>query len=157
MLKGLHLRIFSLHMRGIKNLDIATELGISVQTVSLTLNDPFFLQAKQDVTENTIRNLASGSAVVERFSPLTIAKAVAPRMMQLNMQIAESAKVSPNTRLRAIHDILDRACGKATQRLVVDDMDSILDRCTDEELEHYSKTGELPDWTSNVSGQGTVH
>lgn len=154
-MSGLHLRIFRLHMAGAKNKQIAAELGCSEQTVSNVLNEDFFRQAKQDVVENTIRNLASGSAQIDKFSPLTIAKAVAPRMMQLNMAIAESPKVPPNTRLRAIHDILDRACGKATQRVVVDDMDSILERCTDQELEVYSKTGQLPEWADNVGG--TVH
>lgn len=155
MMHGMHLRIFRLHMAGWKNKQVATELNCTEQTVSNILNEPFFRQAKQDVIENTIRNLASGSITTDKFSPITIAKALAPRMMQLNVAIAENSKVSPNTRLRAIHDVLDRACGKATQRVVVDDLDSMLERCTDEELEVYSKTGQLPEWTSNVSG--TVH
>jgi len=155
-IKGQHLRIFALHVQGKKNKEIAAELGCSEQTVSNVLNDDFFKQARVDVVENTIRNLAAGTeAVSNQFSPMTIAKAVAPRMMQIAIAIAESPKVPPATRLRATDSVLDRVLGKATQRVVVDAMDSILEKCSDQEIEVYIKTGQLPEWANSVSG--TIH
>jgi orotate phosphoribosyltransferase-like protein len=155
-LSGLHLRIFALHMKGATNKQIALELGCSEQTVSNVLNTDFFKQAKQDVVENTIRNLAAGTEnAASNFSPMAIAKAVAPRMMQIAIAIAESPTVPPATRLRATDTVLDRVLGKATQRVVVDALDSILERCSDSEIETYIKTNQLPEWASNVGG--TVH
>lgn len=139
-------------MIGRSNLEIAAILGISAQTVSNTINTDYFRAQKASAFAETVKGITSGE-----YSPLTIAKANAAKMMALNVQIAESGKAESN-RLRAIHDILDRACGKATQRVIVDDVDSIIERMSNEELALYAEKGEMPEWAKNGLDQSaTVH
>lgn len=149
---GRDLQIFALHMLGKSNIEIAATLGITTQTVSNTINTDYFKAEKSKVFAETIKGISSGA-----YSPLTIAKANAAKMMSLNVQIAETGK-SESNRLNAIHDILDRACGKATQRLIVDDVDSIIERMSNEELALYAEKGEMPEWAKNgFENDATVH
>lgn len=149
-ISGRDMQIFGLHMIGKSNIEISVILGITIQTVSNTINTDYFRAQKAKVFAETIKGISNGE-----YSPLTIAKANASRMMALNVQIAETGKAEVN-RLRAIHDILDRACGKATQRIVVDDVDSIIERMSNEELALYAEKGEMPEWAKS-GNDATVH
>jgi len=152
-LSGRDLKVFELHMRGMKNNDIAAVLGITPVTVSNCLNIAPILEARKQVFDNTITRLSSGVAVE---SAITIAKANAPRMMQLQVYLAEHAK-SDAVKLQAISGILDRSLGKPMQRVVVDQMDNLIESMNNEELEQYQKDGTLPEWTDHDSGSGSVH
>ena len=152
-LRGQDLKVFELHMRGLKNLEIAELLQIVPQTVGNILAKPDLIAAREEVFRNSISRLSSGAAVE---SAITLARAHAPAMMRLQIQIAQTAK-NDATKLKAINDILDRSLGKPTQRVVVDQMDSILDNMNDEELTAFHKDGTLPDWAANDSGSDTVH
>lgn len=140
-LSGRDLRIFNLHMRGLKNIEIADLLGITKETVSNCLAMESIKEAKQDVLAKSIEFLSSDESTE---SAVTIARANSARLMRRQVQIAESSK-SEAVALRAIHDILDRSLGKPTQRVVVDKMEEIMDSLSAEQLEHYGKTGELPE------------
>ena len=139
-LSGRDLKVFELHMRGLTNNAIADILNISTQNVSNCLNMPPMLEAREQVFANTIARASSGIATE---SAITIARANAPRMMQLQVQIAERSK-SDAVRLKAINDILDRSLGKPMQRMVVDNMDGILEKMSEVQLETYYKDGILP-------------
>lgn len=154
-LSGRDLKVFELHMRGFKNREIAVLLNLAEQNVSNCLNIEPIKEARAQVFENTIARLSSG---VVTESAMTIARVNAPRMMQLQVQIAESGR-SEAVRLQAINNILDRSLGKPMQRVVIDKMDEILENMSDSEIETYSKDGILPARFEemNARGGGTVH
>lgn len=140
-LSGRDLKVFELHMRGLRNKEISDILGITEQCVSNALNIEPIKEAREQVFANTVARLSSGAAVE---SAITIAKANAPRLMQMQIYIAENSK-SDAHKLSAIRDVLDRSLGKPTQRLVVDRMDEMLEKMTDPELEAYHKDGTMPE------------
>lgn len=152
-LKGQDLAIFNLHMRGAKNKEIASILGITEQTVSACLQMDVMKEAKEEVLEESIKYLSSGVAAE---SAMTIARANAPRLMAMQVQLAMTAR-SDAIKLRAINDVLDRGMGKPTQRIINDNMDDILDAMSETELEQYMKTKEIPERLKNAPGSGTVH
>jgi DNA-binding CsgD family transcriptional regulator len=161
-LSGRDLQIFAMHMQGVSNLEIASALSISPQTVSNTINSEFFVSEKRRVYSQTIDKITENAAGT--FSPLTIAKANASRMMQLNVEIAETAK-DPRVKLQAVHDILDRVLGKPKQRIAIEDeADRLLEKMSESELAAYAATGALPSWAEKGSSNdpdtnngGTVH
>lgn len=153
-ISGRDLEIFYRHMMGMANKDIAVDLNLSEGTISQKINSDWFRHEKAKVHAMTVSAITSG-----KYSPLTIARANAVKMMQLNLGIAEGGKIEAN-RLRAIHDILDRAMGKAVQRsAVVDDPSADFERMTADELDRYAESGELPEWAKDgpLGGGGTVH
>ena len=157
-LKGRDLQIFSLHMLGKTNLEIAALVGVTAQTVSNTINTPYFQEAKRRVFDETINEITKNASGA--FSPLTIAKAAAGRLMARNIALAENAK-SEQVQAACIKDVLDRVIGKPTQRIAVEDLtDSIIDRMSDEEMEAYCKDGIIPAWAKDAglsNGPDTVH
>lgn len=149
-LSGRDLKIFELHIRGMKNTEIADLMGVTTVTVSNCLNIEPIKEAREEVFQNTIARLSNGT-VTE--SATTMARVYAPRAMQMQMQIAERSR-SDAVRLKAITDILDRSLGKPTQRVVIDQMDNILDRMSESELETYHKDGTLPAWAEDLNAAG---
>ena len=126
---------------------IAGHLGICTQTVSNCLNTDEVRTAVNEVWKNTVSRLSSGPV---SESATTMARAAAPRMMQLAIQLAESAK-SEAVRLQGISMILDRSHGKPTQRVVVDKMDEILEKMSPAELEAFHKDGTMPAWAEDLN------
>lgn len=149
-LSGRDLQIFQLHCMGWQNNEIAAHLGVTPSTIVNCLNCEPVKAAIEQVWQNSITQLSNGPT---RESAVTMARAVSPRMMQLAINIAESGK-SEAVRLQAITGILDRSLGKATQRVVVDRMDEILDRMSAAELEIFHKDGTLPAWAEGLNASG---
>lgn len=135
-------------MLGKTNLEIASLLSITPQTVSNTINTQYFQDAKAKVFNDTITEITKNTSGA--FSPLTIAKAAAGRLMARNIALAETAK-SEQVQAQCIRDVLDRVIGKPTQRIAVEDLtDSIIDRMSEEELEAYCKDGTTPQWAKDA-------
>lgn len=160
-LKGRDLQIFSLHMLGKSNLEIAKDLDIHPQTVANTMQTAYFRDAKQKVFADTMDAITKNTAGA--FSPLTLAKAAAGRAMQIQVGLMENSK-NETIKLNAVHDILDRVMGRPTQKITVEDeVDSIIEKMNDIEMEAYITKGEIPQWaadlglTSGKPGASTVH
>lgn len=154
-LNGMDLQIFSRFIQGkVTQRQIAQDLGISEVTVSSVVNSERFRLAQADVIDYTEKTLANS---INAQAAISLAKGAAPRLMAANIYIAEHGRTEA-IKLKAIHDILDRAVGRSTQKIVHSEEDAFLDDLSEAETLKFAETGEVPERHKNVGRvPGTVH
>lgn len=139
-IKARDMEILYRHACGMKNKEIAEDLGITPQTVSNTLNTPWARNELAILHARTIDSIANGS-----YSPLALARAYANEALSIQISLMKSPHVRAQVRARIADSILDRAGYKPAQRIENLDLNDVWDKMTPEELDHYAASGELPE------------
>lgn len=139
-LKGRDLEIFYRHVAGMTNNDIASDLGISPQTVSNTINSDWAKNEMALLHARTLDKIAEGT-----YSPLVLARAASSEAMAIQVALMRSPVVRPETRARIADSIMDRAGYRPPTRVESLDLNDVFDKMSLEETEEYATSGRLPD------------
>lgn len=91
---------------GLKNKDIATQLGVSAETVGRTLRSPVAQEELARVQQEIIFK-----------QPIEMFRTLLPAAVKVVAEIMMSKRASSGTRLVAAEKIMDRALGKPTQEI----------------------------------------
>jgi hypothetical protein len=139
-ISGRDMEILYRHACGMKNKDIAEDLGITDVTVSHTINSDWAKNELALLHARTLDKIANGS-----YSPLAYARAHANEAIAIQVMLMKSPNVKAQVRAKIADSILDRGGYRPATRIENLDLNDVFDKMSPEELDDYATSGALPE------------